>query len=144
MKQKTKNGKPRGASFADVLAHKRQMRAAVEKAAADKMVEVRSEIAVQRILWLAVASVADAYGFGAKRLDLFFRALDENTREYQRMAEENDEDYANEKLRLKAERVTGTQIRYLYEWEAAQAAAGPGDDAGTGWAQLPDQTKGGS
>lgn len=45
MKQKTKNGKPRGASFADVLAHKRQMRAAVEKAAADKMVEVRSEIA---------------------------------------------------------------------------------------------------
>ena len=55
MKQKTKKGKPRGASFADVLAHKRQMRAAVEKAAADKMVEVRSEIAVQRILWLAVA-----------------------------------------------------------------------------------------
>ena len=105
MKQKTKNGKPRGASFADVLAHKRQMRAAVEKA--------------------AVASVADAYGFGAKRLDLFFRALDENTREYQRMAEENDEDYANEKLRLKAERVTGTQIRYLYEWEAAQAAGKP-------------------
>ena len=96
MKQKTKNGKPRGASFADVLAHKRQMRAAVEKAAADKMVEVR-----------------------------FFRALDENTREYQRMAEENDEDYANEKLRLKAERVTGTQIRYLYEWEAAQAAGKP-------------------
>lgn len=125
MKQKTKNGKPRGASFADVLAHKRQMRAAVEKAAVDKMVEVRSEIAVQRILWLAVASVADAYGFGAKRLDLFFRALDENTREYQRMAEENDEDYANEKLRLKAERVTGTQIRYLYEWEAAQAAGKP-------------------
>ena len=73
----------------------------------------------------AVASVADAYGFGAKRLDLFFRALDENTRDYQRMAEENDEDYANEKLRLKAERVTGTQIRYLYEWEAAQAAGKP-------------------
>lgn len=91
MKQKTKNGKPRGASFADVLAHKRQMRAAVEKAAADKMVEVRSEIAVQRILWLAVASVADAYGFGAKRLDLFFRALDENTREYQRLAERKRE-----------------------------------------------------
>ena len=32
-----------------------------------------------------------------------------------------DEDYANEKLRLKAERVTGMEIRYLYEAEAREA-----------------------
>lgn len=32
-----------------------------------------------------------------------------------------DEDYANEKLRLKAEKVTGMAIRYLYEAEAREA-----------------------
>ena len=30
------------------------------------------------------------------------------------MKNEVDEDYANEKLRLKAERVTGMEIKYLY------------------------------
>ena len=37
------------------------------------------------------------------------------------MKEEVDEEYANEKLRLKAERVTGMQIQYLYEQEAREA-----------------------
>lgn len=39
------------------------------------------------------------------------------------MIRENDEDYAYEKLRQKAERVTGMQIGYLYEDEMLAAEA---------------------
>ena len=51
----------------------------------------------------------------------FFVALQDNTEEYERMKQAVDEDYANEKLRLKAEKVTGMAIRYLYEAEAREA-----------------------
>lgn len=92
---KTKNkrlGKPRGMNYADM--------------------------ATQKALWLAVCSVADAYGFGPERMKKFFIALQENNDEITRMEKEVDTDYAYEKLRLKAERVTGMKIEYLYEHEA--------------------------
>ena len=65
-----------------------------------------------------MASIADAYGFGPERMKKFFVALQDNAEEYERMKQAVDEDYANEKLRLKAEKVTGMEIRYLYEAEA--------------------------
>lgn len=94
---KTKNkrlGKPRGMNYADMLARKRMIREAVQEA------------------------VADAYGFGPERMKKFFIALQENNDEITRMEKEVDTDYAYEKLRLKAERVTGMKIEYLYEHEA--------------------------
>lgn len=75
-------------------------------------------MATQKALWLAVCSVADAYGFGPERMKKFFIALQENNDEITRMEKEVDTDYAYEKLRLKAERVTGMKIEYLYEHEA--------------------------
>ena len=39
------------------------------------------------------------------------------------MEKEVDTDYAYEKLRLKAERVTGMRIEYLYEHEAQENEA---------------------
>ncbi len=58
-------------------------------------------------------------GFNARqRIKKFFVALQDNSEEFERMKNEVDEDYANEKLRLKAERVTGMEIKYLYEAEA--------------------------
>ena len=100
-KKKRPGGKPRGMNYADMLARKRMIREAVQKA-----------------LWLAVCSVADAYGFGPERMKKFFIALQENNDEITRMEKEVDTDYAYEKLRLKAERVTGMKIEYLYEHEA--------------------------
>ena len=97
------------------------IRQAVKDAAHDASVRVESDICTQRALWLAVASIADAYGFGPERIKKFFVALQDNGEEYARMKDEVDEEYANEKLRLKAERVTGMQIQYLYEQEAREA-----------------------
>lgn len=78
-----------------------------------------------------VASIADAYGFGAKRLEPFFEKLRENAEEFERMEAENDYEYALEKLRMKVEKVTGAKIDYLYEKELAElhrAKGGREDD----------------
>lgn len=53
----------------------------------------------------------------------FFVALQENNDEITHMEKEVDVDYAYEKLRLKAERVTGMKIEYLYEHEAQENEA---------------------
>ena len=61
---KTKNkrpGKPRGMNYADMLARKRMIREAVQEAADDATVRLRTDVATQKALWLAVCSVADAY-----------------------------------------------------------------------------------
>lgn len=121
-KSKTKHrrgpGRPAGMTLADELARKRMLREAMQNAADDATVQVRADTATQRALWLAVCSIADAYGIGPERMPRFFVALQENTEELERMRAEVDEDYAYEKLRLKAEQVTGMPITYLYEYEA--------------------------
>ena len=121
-KSKTKHrrgpGRPAGMTLADELARKRMLREAIQNAADDATVQVRADTATQRALWLAVCSIADAYGIGPERMPRFFVALQENTEELERMRVEVDEDYAYEKLRLKAEQVTGMPITYLYEYEA--------------------------
>ena len=106
----TANGVPLAAK----LARDRMLREAMHQAAHDATVQVESDIRTQRALWLSVASIADAYGFGPERIKKFFVALQDNSEEFERMKNEVDEDYALEKLRLKAARVTGMDIQYLY------------------------------
>lgn len=124
-KSKTKHrrgpSRPAGMTLADELARKRMLREAMQNAADDATVQVWADTATQRALWLAVCSIADAYGFGPERMRRFFVALQENTDELERMRAEVDEDYAYEKLRLKAEQVTGMPITYLYEKDARAA-----------------------
>lgn len=114
---KKHQGKPRGMSYADVLAQKRNLSKVVEEAARDATVRVEADTQTQRSMWLMVCSIADAYGFGPKKMQLFFDALQANSDELEKMRTEVDEDYAYEKLRQKAEQVTGVGIGYLYEHE---------------------------
>lgn len=86
MKKKGK-GKPRGMNYADLLK-------------------------AQRYLWLMAVSLHDAYGFGPERLQKFFEAFQENSDELAKMRAEVDDDYAFEKLRLRAEDVSRMDIRY--------------------------------
>lgn len=110
-------GKPKGASYSDMLALKRaQMRAFVEAAESDAA-RVQGEIYSQRMLWLSVVSISKAYNFGPKRMNDFFTALQESSDEFDRMSDDVDDEYALDKLRQKAEAVTGVKIKYLYEEE---------------------------
>lgn len=101
--------------YAQRLAQDRAIHTGLEKAARDATVQYEADTATQRAMWLMVCSIADAYGFGPKRMEPFFAALQANTEELERMQAENDEEYAYEKLRVKAEKVTGIRIEYLYE-----------------------------
>ena len=93
----------------------------VEKTSTDIALKIKIDRSNQKALWLAVTAIADAYGFGSKRIKLFFDALQANSDEYERMKREVDEEYADEKLRLKAEKITGIEIKYLYEDEMNEA-----------------------
>ena len=114
--------KPNGMNYAQVLARQALIQKAVEKAAADTTVQLQSDIHTQRAMWLMVVSIADAFGVGPTRMQRdFFPALEKNSDELIRMEDENGVDYAYEKLRRRAEQVSGVPIEYLYEHEIAEA-----------------------
>ena len=109
---KTKNkrpGKPRGMNYADMLARRKTINAVKLDAAALLL----TEQAMQRALWLTVCSLSDAYGFGKERLERFFEAYQRNSDELQKMRESDD--YAFEKLRIRAETVSRRDIKYLHD-----------------------------
>ena len=98
MKKKGK-GKPRGMNYADLLKARRdRLQLAMDEAAL-----LNVEQSMQRYLWLMAVSLHDAYGFGPERLQKFFEAFQENSDELAKMRAEVDDDYAFEKLRLRAE-----------------------------------------
>lgn len=97
------------------------IREAVQKAANDTRVEIATDIRCQRQLWLVCVAMNEAFGIGPERFRKFGKTLIEVTEEYARLADENDADYANEKLRQRAEQISGLKIEYLYEAEMLEA-----------------------
>ena len=95
-------GKPRGMTYADVLARKRAIELGIQKAAADTALRVEADTRTQRAMW-----------------------LDQMTREVVA-------DYAYEKLRRRAQQVTGMDIAYLYGRGASAPGGGGKEERGTG------------
>lgn len=118
---KRNRGKPQGATYAEVLARKRQIAAAVNAAARDESVQLISNVRCQRQLWMAAIALNEEYGFGGERIARFLRRMTKVVEEWEKIAGENDMEYANEKLRERAEQVTGIKIEYLYESELRKA-----------------------
>lgn len=116
-----RQGKPQGASYADVLARKKLQQEAVKAAVNDTTLEIKSEIRTQRALWLSVVAMNRAFGIGPKRFMEYAKELMAVTEWYQEMLENTDEVYANEKLRREAQRCSGTEIEPLYDKEMFEA-----------------------
>lgn len=114
-------GRPAGMTFADELAQKRMLREACEKAAHDTTTELRTNIQAQRYTWMVCLALNRAFGFGPTRFSRFLETLQDVSVEVQQMAEETDEEYAWEKIRQRAEAVSGRKITYLYEAEMKAA-----------------------
>lgn len=114
---KQKRRLPPGMTYAEVLAMERRQAEAIRQAAKDDAVRIESGIQTQRAMWLMVVAMAEAFGLGPKRVDRFIQAFQEATDWFVRMEADNDTDYALEKLRLKAEEVSGVKIDYLYSKE---------------------------
>lgn len=102
-------------TYADVLAMEKKQLAAIQAAAKEDAVRIESGIQTQRAMWLMVVAMADAFGLGPKRVDRFVQAFQAATDEFLAMEAENDTEYALEKLRMRAEEVSGVKIGHLFE-----------------------------
>lgn len=119
--QRRHKGKPHGISFADQLAQRRAYKEAMQQAAKDTVLDVKSQINTQRIMWLMCVAMNDAFGIGPERFVRFAECLQQRTDWYNEMVAGADDEYANEKLRQEAQRCSGIEIEYLYESEMLAA-----------------------
>lgn len=119
--QRRRSGKPHGMSYADQIAQRQMYKKAMQQAANDTAVQVKSGIHVQKVMWLMCVAMNDAFGIGPDRFKRFAECLQERSEWYERMVKRADEEYADEKLRQEAQRCSGIEIEYLYEAEAIAA-----------------------
>lgn len=115
------NGRPLGMTLMDEITKRKLVYQGVEKTSTDIALKIKIDRSNQKALWLAIVAVNDAYGFGSKRIQPFINSLLAASNEYQKMKTDNDEEYADEKLRTKVEQITGIEIKYLYEDEMNEA-----------------------
>ena len=115
-----------GQNYADVLAKRQIGKETLRMAMEDQAVALAADIICQRQLWGVVIALNEVFQFGPKRTRQFLEA----------MRKDHGDDYAEEKLRQRAEKVSGVKIRYQHEaereaWEEmkAQAANEEGDHA---------------
>ena len=124
--------KGNGQSFADVIAKRKIGEATLRMAMEDKAVALAADILCQRQLWAAVIALNERFQFGPKRTKDFLSAIEQVTDDFESMKKENGDAYAEEKLRERAEQVSGVKIRYQHEaereaWEKMQAKGAGGD-----------------
>ncbi len=112
---------PTGMTYANKLARDRMVKEAVEKAAKDDTVKLRSDIRLQQALWLHVVAMAKTFGFGPTRVQRFLNGLADASDEFVGLVEKHGQQYTLEKLRQEAERVSGIPIEYLYEKDVREA-----------------------
>lgn len=116
MKPKKQNTQKRkGETYADYLARKRIGEETLRMAMEDEAVKLASDIICQRQLWAVIVTLNEKYQFGPKRTRDFFEAMDAVLDEFERMKKENGDAYAEEKLRQRAEQVSGVKIQYQHE-----------------------------
>mgnify|MGYP006967154402 FL=1 len=122
-----------GQNYADVLAKRQIGKETLRMAMEDQAVALAADIICQRQLWGAVIALNEVFQFGPKRTRQFLEAMESVTDDFEAMRKEHGDDYAEEKLRHRAEQVSGIKIRYQHEaerdaWEKMKDE-GESDDA---------------
>ena len=131
-RQTARQQKGNGQSYADVLAKRKIGKETLRMAMEDKAVELAADIKCQRMLWGAVVALNEQFQFGPKRTHDFMEAIENVAKEFEAMKKENGDEYAEEKLRERAEKVSGIKIQYQHEaereaWEKFKAQRDGGE-----------------
>lgn len=116
-RQVARQQKGNGQSYADVLARRQIGRETLRMAMEDKAVELAADIKCQRMLWGAVIALNEQFQFGPKRTRDFMDAIEKVAEGFEAMKQRNGDEYAEEKLRERAEKVSGIKIQYQHEAE---------------------------
>ena len=119
--QRRRLGKPQGVSYADQLAKQRMAREAAQNAANDITVQVKADIHTQKMTWLIMLCLNEGWKFGKKSFQELAIRLEKKSEWYEKLVKENDEDYAEEKLRQEAERVTREKIEFAWDEQVQEA-----------------------
>ena len=114
-------GKRPGETYADVLARKKMIEEAVRDSVHDNSIKIEADIKVQRMLWMAVIALNEAFGFGGERARRFLEALQKVAEECEQMARENGGYYARKKMMERASQITGIDITPVHEEEMRRA-----------------------
>ena len=93
----------------------------MEKSARDHTIAVEADIKLQRLLWMSVIALNEAFGFGGERAKRFMLALEKVASEVEQMANENGGQYAQAKLMERAGQITGIEIQPVHEEAMRQA-----------------------
>lgn len=134
--QRRHRGKPQGMSYADQLAKQRMLREVAQNAANDLTVKVKADIHTQKMTWLIMLCLNEGWKFGEKSFQRLALLLDKKSKWYENMVKENDEDYAEGKLRQEAERVTREKIEFAWEEEIQAAKKKHEEDLLTNYERL--------
>lgn len=116
-----RKGKRPGETYADVLANRKIIKEAVDKAARDESIALESDIKTQRFLWMAVVANNIAFGHAGVRAQRFMLTLDVVREDLEKMAAEDGWEYAVEKLRQRCQQITGMEVKQVHEEEMIQA-----------------------
>lgn len=81
----------------------------------DEAVKLASDIICQRQLWAVIVTLNEKYQFGPKRTRDFFEAMERVLDDFEQMKKDNGDEFAEEKLRQRAEQVSGIKIQYQHE-----------------------------
>lgn len=91
--------------------------AKTRKLVAEEVAAIVARKPVERNAWLYTIALHDAFGFGAKMIEKFARYYIEVAQEYEEITREDGQEVADEKLRRRAEAITGAEITELYGGE---------------------------
>ena len=116
-RRKQARAKKPGMTHADVLAKRRIGQETLRMAMEDQAVLLAADILCQRQLWAAVVALNEVWQFGPKRTRDFLDKMEQIADEFDAMKAEHGDTYAEEKLRQRAEQVSGVEILYQHEAE---------------------------
>ena len=114
-KHRHRAGKPDGLNYADMLAWQHSLEKKAEDFAKEETQRVLADRQAQRMAWLYIVALNEQFGFGPKRTEELEAAVKLLSEEYAEDLKENDQDYADEKLRRRVSRIRGHEVKYLYE-----------------------------
>lgn len=108
-------GKPYGMNHVQMMQWHKQLQERTEKLAKDELQMVLRDRQAQRMGWLYLVALNERYGFDAEQIDQLEQTVKEMAAEYNQMVQENNQDYADEKLRQSVSKLRGYEVKYLYE-----------------------------
>lgn len=129
-RRKEARAKKRGETHADVLAKRRIGQETLRMAMEDQAVQLAADIYCQRQLWAAVVALNEQWQFGPKRTRDFLNTIEQVADDFEALKQEHGDAYAEEKLRQRAEQVSGIKIRYQHEQERELMAKMKGQQNG--------------